>query len=99
MMDKVEIVTAHINMHELRERILATAFTDDIVKIDEKHFSFLHTKQLLKIKNGLSGRTYDRDLDLSEVRQRIKNVLATREHVLNKKESKAIRQAKAKKKT
>ena len=98
-MNNTETMTAHINMHELRERILALSFTDDIVKIDEKHFSFLHTKQLLKIKNGLSGRTYDRDLDLADVRQRIKNVLATREHVLNKKESKAIRQMKAKKKT
>lgn len=76
-------------------------------QIDCKPFSLiqmqhLHTRQLLKELNntrawGEDDWTDEDWLDLDTYRATIKSVLATREHIPSKKESKEIRKAKIKK--
>lgn len=77
---------------------------DNVENIDLEK---LHTKQLLKLKIMANSDTYDwYSNDATEIEyyaklqcfiDKVKLVLATREHILNKKESKAIRKAKIKK--
>ena len=62
----------------------------------------LHTKQLLKeLRKTYNYWDYDwtieDDAELLEYQNTIKSILATREHVPNKQESKIIRRLKAKK--
>ena len=62
----------------------------------------MHTRQLLKeLKNTRSWGDYDWTdedwLDLDTYRETLKSVLATREHIPNKIESKRIRKARIKK--
>ena len=76
---------------------------DNVENIDLEK---LHTKQLLKLKIMANSDKCDSCSDefaieyyakLQVFIDKVKLVLATREHVLNKKESKAIRKAKIKK--
>ena len=82
------------------------AYTEEEIKELEK----LHTKQLLNKKRGLYvAGDFCRDCcgDCDECKQCMQNekfnkeilksILATREHILNKKESKELRKAKIKK--
>lgn len=66
----------------------------------------MHTKQLLQLKIMANSDMIDWYSDESSIEyyaklqvfiDKVKLVLATREHILNKKESKAIRKAKIKK--
>ena len=67
----------------------------------------LHTKQLLKKKNVMCGGYCSYFLGCESCKecydnyqhnlQQLKNILATREHIPNKQESKALRKAKIKK--
>lgn len=68
----------------------------------KEELSKLHTKQLLNhLRNTYSWGDYeweDRDYEARDEYQKlIKSILATREHVPSKKESKALRKAKIKK--
>ena len=68
----------------------------------KEELSKLHTKQLLKhLRNTYGWGDYDwecKDYEaLSKYQDLIKSILATREHIPNKKESKALRKAKIKK--
>jgi hypothetical protein len=90
----------------LRCREFREAYTEEEIKNLEK----LHTKQLLNKKRGLyiaGDICIDSCGDLDECNECLnnekfnlgilKNILSTREHILNKKESKELRKAKIKK--
>lgn len=70
----------------------------------DKKLNDLYTQQLINLKNGVShmmSYEYDEDWtreDLKVYYNKIKTILDNREHIPNKVEAKAIRQAKAKQK-
>ncbi len=87
--------------------MIYTMLTDMAVRYNEieiSDLSKLHTKQLLKLRDliyrkyfrcGYAADKSNVDYDIFMVK--LKTVLDTREHVLNKEESKAIRKEKIKK--
>ena len=77
-------------------------FQRDVCPLSRIQMDYMHTRQLIRELRRTYG-VYDYDwttedeLALLEYQSTLKAVLATREHIPNKKESKALRKAKIKK--